>query len=125
MFEIGDEVICIDDTLKFDLLFSIARDFKQWIKKGQKYTIRDILYNDGIVSGILLKERHNDPIYIPLIGRIQEPAFATWRFAKAEENEAENFEEFVEEVKERINKNDPFTIVVGNQYGEVKLIEIK
>ena len=82
MLEIGDEVICIDDTLKFDLLFNIARDFKEWVKKGQKYTIRDILYNDDIVSGVVLQEMFNKPVFIPLLKREQEPAYAIWRFRK-------------------------------------------
>lgn len=100
MFEINEKIICVDDTIKPELLFSIIRDFKIWIKKGIEYTIRDVLYNDNIVTGILLQEVHNPPIMIPLLNRMQEPAFATWRFRKKTYQELE--EEKVEEKKEYI-----------------------
>ena len=71
--------------------------------------MRDIFYNDDIVAGIVLKEVNNAPIYIPLLGRTQEPAFATWRFAKTEVNhnakEIEESEEInIEKWKEYVNE---------------------
>ena len=43
---------------------------------------------------LLLKEIKNTPVYIKLINRKQEPAFATWRFRELEE---ETLEETLEE----------------------------
>jgi hypothetical protein len=79
MLGIGDEVICVDDK-KPDGWTSYA--FPQWVKIDEKYIIREILNNDDIVVGILLVELKNPEIYIKLLDRIQESAFASWRFSK-------------------------------------------
>ena len=65
----------------------IKKAFLIWVKKDQEYTIREVLNNDGIVTGFLLEEIHNFPCYFHLIKRNQEPAFATWRFRKIEKQE--------------------------------------
>ena len=91
---IGQRVICVDDSIKQEAFLGTVSNFQQWIKKGVIYTIRDVLHNDDIVTGILLKEVRNKPVYIKLINREQEPAFATWRFRELEE---EYLEETLEE----------------------------
>lgn len=78
----GTKVICIDASIDPDKQEEIARDFEIWIKKDEEYTIREILDNDGIVTGVLLEEVYNLPKFMHLINRIQEPAFAIWRFRK-------------------------------------------
>jgi hypothetical protein len=78
MLGVGDEVMCINDS-RPDGWTSEA--FPQWVKKDSKYTIREILDNDDIVVGVLLVELINPSVYIKLIDREQEGAFATWRFA--------------------------------------------
>ena len=78
-FGVGDEVVCIDD--KKPTGWS-SDAFPEWVIEGDKYTIRDILGNDGIVVGILLNELHNPSVYQKLLGREQEGAFASWRFSK-------------------------------------------
>jgi len=76
---VGDEVMCINDSRPDG--WSIEH-FPQWVKKDSKYTIREILDNDDIVVGVLLEELKNPVIYVKLIDREQEGAFATWRFRK-------------------------------------------
>lgn len=99
--EIGKKVVCIDSAIKGEALLSIAKMFKQWVVKGQKYTIREILENDGIVEGVLLEEIVNDPVYIDLLGREQEPAFGMFRFREIEEEEMEaEMEEAINELLE-------------------------
>lgn len=97
MFEIGDEVVCIDDMIKPEMLFSVANYFPNWVTNGKKYTIRGFTDNDGIVDGVWLEEVVNPEIFIKLINRTQEPAFGLFRFAKSETNRAEI------EIKEEIH----------------------
>jgi len=78
----GDKVICIDASIEPDKAEEIKRDFEIWITKDKEYTIREILDNNGIVPGVLLDEVHNFPKYFKLLNRMQEPAFALWRFRK-------------------------------------------
>jgi len=78
----GDKVICIDARIDPEKSGEIRRDFEIWITKDKEYTIREILDNNGIVPGVLLEEVHNFPKYFKLIDRMQEPAFAIWRFRK-------------------------------------------
>ncbi|WP_187359817.1 hypothetical protein [Mucilaginibacter ginsenosidivorans] len=78
----GDKVICIDASIDPEKAEEIRRDFEIWITKDKEYTIREILENNGIVPGVLLDEVHNFPKYFKLIDRMQEPAFAIWRFRK-------------------------------------------
>lgn len=87
MFEIGDKVKCVDDSIKPELIISVMRDFQYWPIKDSEYYIRDIFYNDDIVAGIVLQGIYNKPINIPLLKRTQEPAYATWRFSKQQEAE--------------------------------------
>lgn len=81
---VGDKVVCINDRIDPDKLEEIKNDFENWIVKNEVYTIREILDNDGIVPALLLEEVHNFPKFFKLINRVQEPAFATWRFSKFE-----------------------------------------
>ena len=82
-------VICIDDSIRPEALMSVARYYQNWVKKGEMYTIREVLDNDGIVDGVLLDEVTNAPIYIELLGRYQEPAFGLFRFADVIEEQSE------------------------------------
>jgi hypothetical protein len=79
MLGVGDEVICIDDKRPDGWT---AEHFPQWVVVDAKYTIREILDNDNIAVGVLLEELINPEVFISLLGRIQESAFATWRFSK-------------------------------------------
>ncbi len=115
MFEIGDKVICIDDSIAPEYFASVMKSFQYWPIKDQEYTIRDIFYNDEIVCGIVLKEMSNIPIFIPLLKRVQEPAFATWRFRKREAIKVDSFEEFTEEIMENVEE---FGTVVVNLNGK-------
>ena len=91
----GDKVICINASIEPEKAEEIRRDFEIWITKDKEYTIREILDNNGIVPGVLLDEVHNFPKYFKLIDRMQEPAFAIWRFRKL--NYAASVEEAVNE----------------------------
>lgn len=93
----GDKVVCVNALIDADKKEEISRDFEIWVTKDKEYTIREILDNKGIVTGVLLEEIYNLPKYFKLINMYQEPAFAIWRFRKlnyaspsaAEENEEE------------------------------------
>lgn len=82
VIDIGDEVICVDSTIPTDWINAVLKNFPSWIKSRKKYIVRDIVFNDDISTGILLEGVVNPPIWIPLLKRTQEPAFAIWRFAK-------------------------------------------
>ena len=79
---IGDEVVCVDDAIPLDKKDAVSRMYQNWVKKDNKYIIRNILENDGIVSGILLENLYNEQNWNPLLNNFQEPAFAEWRFKK-------------------------------------------
>ncbi|QHS56084.1 hypothetical protein GWR56_11260 [Mucilaginibacter sp. 14171R-50] len=96
----GDKVICINDKIDADKSTEIRRDFEIWITEDKEYTIREILDNNGIVTGVLLDEVHNFPKFFKLINRYQEPAFAIWRFRKL--NYATAPAETISEVEELV-----------------------
>ena len=81
--EIGDKVLCINDSVSAESFYGVCKMYPKWVQKGKEYTIRDIFHNDGIVTGIVLNEIHNIPVYIPVINKIQEPAFGIFRFTKS------------------------------------------
>ena len=78
----GDKVVCINDKIDPEKSAEIRQDFEIWITRDKEYTVREILDNEGIVTGVLLDEVHNFPKFFKLINRYQEPAFAKWRFRK-------------------------------------------
>lgn len=99
MLGLGDEVICIDDRRTDGWT---AKEFPEWVVQKEKYIIREFLENDEIVAGVLVVELRNPEIYIKLIDRVQEPAFATWRFEKM--RTAYEIAEERKEVEEFVNK---------------------
>jgi hypothetical protein len=98
----GQKVICIDDSIKAGQEEFVARAYRQWVKKDQVYTVREILDNNEIVTGILLKEVNNRVIYIHLIDDFQEPAFRTSRFRELEEFEPVSIEEEIVNIAKQI-----------------------
>ena len=83
--KIGSKVICIDDSLKEGLnMEEFHRDFHQWIKKWEEYTIRQIDENDGLVVSVLLEEVKNPIRYFTTIGRFKESSFRIERFREIE-----------------------------------------
>lgn len=90
----GDKIICIDDSIKADQLMFVTKAYGTWVKRDSMYTIREVLDNDGIVTGLLLDEIRNGAIPQPLLGgRWQEPAFRVSRFAPMEVSTAYMYEE--------------------------------
>ena len=88
----SSRVRCIDDSIKADQILMVSRVYQEWVKKGEVYTVREVLDNDGIVTGLLLNEIVNDPIPQELLGgRWQEPAFRVSRFVEEEMVEEENY----------------------------------
>ena len=84
MFEIGEKVICINNSMQPHTIEELKKDMPNWLKKDEKYTIRGFTSNNGIVDGIWLEEIKNDYKFFRLIDKFQEPAFALWRFRKLE-----------------------------------------
>ena len=106
---VGDEAICIDDARPEGWSSDV---FPQWVIKDVKYIIREVVDNDDIVVGCLVRELRNPPIFQKLLGREQEPAFATWRFSKLrssyeiEEEKNVNTEKIPSELKEAFEELD-------------------
>lgn len=87
-------LLCIDDSIKADQIEFVCMVYPEWVKKGQHYTVRQVLENDGIVTGVLLEEVKNDPIFQQLLGRYQEPAFRMSRFVEVTECEHSVYNSF-------------------------------
>ena len=77
MFNKGDKVVCGNDNVPEG--FS-SNTYPEWVEKGRIYTVRETLYNDDIVVGVLVEELVNPIVWQELLQRHQEAAFATWRF---------------------------------------------
>ena len=92
--EVGSRVLCTDSSIKASEIFMVSMVYDMWVNKGAEYTIREVLDNDGIVTGVLLAEIVNDPIPQELLGgRFQEPAFRVTRFQELHEDMAESIKE--------------------------------
>ena len=89
-------LICIDDSVKAEFAKDKEILFQEWVVKGEKYTIREYLSNDGIVDGVLLEELHNKSFYQPLLGRAQESGFRLSRFRELEDDKVMSKEEVEE-----------------------------
>ena len=89
--------MCVDDGIKQEMMVTICNYYHNWVKKGKTYTVREVLQNDDIVHGVLLEEVRNEPIYIELIDKKQEPAFGMFRFRELEDDRMmESVEHYVE-----------------------------
>ncbi len=94
---VNDRVICVDDSILAEVMPTIVRYYKNWVSRDQIYTVRQVVDNDGIVDGVLLEEIRNEPIYIELIDKKQEPAFGMFRFRLLQEDAMmESIEHYVE-----------------------------
>lgn len=96
--KVNQKVICIDDSIRPDRAVFVHYNYPMWVRKDAKYTIRNIVENDGIVTGVLLEELINPKIYITLLKRESEPAFRLDRFRELEDDR-----EAVEELEEVFN----------------------
>ena len=92
--DIGTRILCVDDSIPAHLDMEIfKKEFPNWVKKDEKYTIRDIFYNDNIVTSIVVKELKNPILFFPgTINRSQEASFRITRFRELEEDEVEEEE---------------------------------
>jgi len=96
MFNVGDKVVCVNATKQPHTIDELNKDVPNWVAKDEEYTIREICDYDFVVA-ILLEEISNPPLFFKLLGRVAEPAFASWRFRKTADAETIN-----EEIKEEI-----------------------
>ena len=92
----GTRVICVDDSKRPEVAEWATKHCPNWVKKGDKYTIREFDNHDGIVDGVLLEEIINPLVYMTKWNKVIEPRFATWRFEVLQEDEA--MEEELEKV---------------------------
>ena len=92
--DIGTRILCVDDSIPAHLNMEVfKKEFPNWVKKDEKYTIRDIFYNDNIVTSIIVKELKNPILFFPgTINRSQEASFRITRFRELEEDEVEEEE---------------------------------
>ena len=92
--DIGTRILCVDDSIPAHLDMEIfKKEFPNWVKKDEKYTIRDIFHNDNIVTSIVVKELKNPILFFPgTINRSQEASFRITRFRELEEDEVEEEE---------------------------------
>lgn len=104
--DIGTKVICIDDSIPAHLDMEIfKKEFPNWVKKDEKYTIRDIFYNNNIVTSIVVKELKNPILFFPgTINRSQEASFRITRFRELDENEIEEEELEVVSRSQELNR---------------------
>lgn len=99
--KVGTRVICVDDSIRPEMIEWQKQHCPNWVKKDEKYTIREFDNNDGIVDGVLLEEVENRVIYLIKWDRFIEPRFAIWRFRELEEDVQDA--ELIEETLELIN----------------------
>ena len=92
--DIGTRILCVDDSIPAHLDMEVfKKEFPNWVKKDEKYTIRDIFYNDNIITSIVVKELKNPILFFPgTINRSQEASFRITRFRELEEDEVEEEE---------------------------------
>ena len=86
MFQIGEEVVCVNDYKNPETREELSIDMPNWVKKGERYIVRGFLDSDFVV-GVYLEEIKNPVKYFKLIGKVAEGAFATWRFEKLKKDE--------------------------------------
>lgn len=99
MLAIGDKVICIDSSMAHHIVAELKKDMPNWVVKGKKYIIRDIVDSDFVV-GIRLEEVVNPPRWFQLVKKYMEPCFMISRFRKIEN--VSNKTEMYENVEELI-----------------------
>ena len=91
----GSKVICIDDSINPNIdMETFKREFPNWVKKGEHYTIREIDDNDGLVTSVTLEELRNPILFFTTIDRAKEASFKIDRFREL----------LPDEVKENINE---------------------
>jgi len=100
MFQIGDKVICVNDYKNPETREELLIDMPNWVKKGEKYTVRGFLDSDFVV-GVYLEEVKNPVKYFKLINKVAEGAFATWRFEKLKEDKVTIEKEI--KIREEVN----------------------
>ena len=93
----GTKVICVDDSVRPEMVEWQKDNCPNWVKKDSTYTIRLFDDNDGIVDGVLLEEIKNNPVLCIPFGRVLEPRFATWRFRELETPDP--IEEVIEQIE--------------------------
>ena len=97
------KVKCIDDSINPEFIIETVKYFPNWVKEGEIYTVFEIVENDGIVTGYILEELQNEPVYQPLLGRSQEPAFRADRFEVVSYEEEEENEENYHQIYINLN----------------------
>jgi hypothetical protein len=80
----GTKVICVDDSIRPEMIEWQKEKCPNWVKKDEHYTIRHFDSHDDIVDGVLLEEIKNNLVVCIPFGKVLEPRFATWRFRELE-----------------------------------------
>jgi hypothetical protein len=84
--KVGDKIVCINQAKQPHTKEVLDKDVPNWVEQDKVYTLRAIVDYDFVVA-YLLDEIHNPPLFFKTINRVTEPAFASWRFRKLEEDE--------------------------------------
>lgn len=95
----GDKVVCINDKIRKGDEEIVQKFFKNWVKEGETYTIRQMI---GGTMAVLLEEVRNTKIVIPMLGGKAEPNFDPNRFKPLDEVlESISIEEAMKEPEEK------------------------
>ena len=86
MFEIGNRVICVDDSYVEGTAEELKTDCPNWVKKDTIYIIEQINDLEYVVS-VVLKEIRNPMKYFKLTNDVREPSFKISRFRLLKDNE--------------------------------------
>ena len=98
--DINSRIVCVNDSIPSYVDIEVfKKEFPNWVKKDEKYTVRDIFYNDDIVTSIVVVELKNPILFFPnTINRHQEASFRIDRFREIEYEVEELVNEKVEEL---------------------------
>lgn len=46
----GSKIICVDDSIRAELMPTVIKYYKNWVIRNKVYTVREVVTNNGIVD---------------------------------------------------------------------------